>query len=172
MPGTTRIESSAISVRAKEASEALLRVLLLKAPPAEFAKAISLVVSMRLIRKLCDKCKQAYEPAPQDLQRLGIPPNRVQVLYHEYQPPAPDSGEKEGPPCEACGGIGYRGRTGMFEVLEVDDTIRQLLVKQPKLELLRQAAKQAKCRTIQEEGILLVAKGVTSLNELRRALKG
>ncbi|MCA9175412.1 MAG: Flp pilus assembly complex ATPase component TadA [Planctomycetales bacterium] len=163
---------SIISVRAKEVSEALLRVLLLKAPPVDFAKAIKCVINVRLVRKLCKDCKMAYEPSPQDLQRLGIPPGRVQYLYTEYQPPPPDSDQKPLPPCETCGGIGYRGRTGLFEVLEVNDAVRQVLAKQPKLELLRQAARQAGCRTLQEEGILLVAKGETSLNELRRVLRG
>ena len=163
---------SFISVRAKESVEALLRVLLLKTPPTDFAKAVSCVINVRLIRKLCDDCKMAYEPSPQDLQRLGIPPGRVQVLYTEYEPPPPDSDEKPSPPCEKCGGIGYRGRTGIFEVLVVNDVVRQTLVKQPKLEVLRQAAKQAGCRTLQEEGILLMAQGKTSLNELRRVLRG
>lgn len=163
---------SFISVRAKESVEALLRVLLLKTPPVDFAKAVTCVVNMRLIRTLCEDCKMSYEPSPQDLQRLGIPPDRVQVLYTEYEPPPPDSDEKPSPPCETCGGIGYRGRTGLFEVLVVNDVVRQALAKQPKLEVLRQAAKQAGCRTLQEEGILLLAQGKTSLKELRRVLRG
>ncbi|MDP6723300.1 MAG: ATPase, T2SS/T4P/T4SS family, partial [Pirellulaceae bacterium] len=159
-------------VHAKESVEALLRVLLLKADAALFAKSITAVVNVRLVRKLCEECKQAFEPPPQLLQKLGIPPGRVQHLYQEWQPPAPGE-EKRGQPevCPKCGGIGYSGRTGIFEFLEVDDRIRQALVSQPKLEVLRQLARQGGNRTLQEEGILLVAQGVTSLNELQRVLK-
>ena len=59
----------------------------------------------------------------------------------------------------------------MFEVLPVNDKVREVLIKQPKLELLRKAGKLAGMRTLQEEGILLVAKGETSLPELMRVLK-
>jgi type II secretory ATPase GspE/PulE/Tfp pilus assembly ATPase PilB-like protein len=68
-------------------------------------------------------------------------------------------------------GIGYYGRTAIFELLVVDERIRQILAKQPKLELLRDAVRRSKQRTLQEEGVLLVARGVTSLPELMRVLK-
>lgn len=159
------------AVPAKEAVEALLRVLLLKVPAESFAKAVHAVVNQRLIRKLCENCKQPYEPPPQLLQRLGIPPGRVTTLYREWQPTGDEKEDKKFVDCETCGGIRYRGRTAIFEFLSVDDSIRQVLVKQPKLEVLRKYARQAGCRSMQEEGILLVARGVTSLNELQRVLK-
>ena len=59
----------------------------------------------------------------------------------------------------------------MFELLVVDDKIREVIVKQPNLDLMRKAAKLAGMRSFQEEGVLLVAKGVTSLPELQRVLK-
>ncbi len=161
-------------VRAKEAVEALLRVLLFKAPADLFAKAVTGVLNQRLLRRLCPSCKQSYEPPPELLRRLGIPAGKVEVLYKEFQPPPPGSEPpKKGEPevCPDCGGIGYRGRIAVFELLLVDDEIRRLLIKQPKLELLRKAARQAGNRTLQEEGILLVANGVTSLTELQRILK-
>ena len=82
--------------------------------------------------------------------------------------PKPEEIEK---PCKECGGLGFNGRTGVFELLVVDDKIREILVKQPKLDLLRKAARAAGMRSFQEEGLLLVAKGVTSLAELQRVLK-
>jgi type II secretory ATPase GspE/PulE/Tfp pilus assembly ATPase PilB-like protein len=173
-------------VRAKDAVEALLRVLLLKASAPEFAEAVRAVLCVRLIRKLNDTCKQPYPPPPQLLQKLGIPPGRVQALYREWQPPPPDPEEerrrrrKALPPgtcplCELegpqCHGIFYRGRTGIFELLEVNDDIRKALVKKPQLEVLRSIARKSGHRGLQEEGILLVARGVTSLNELQRVMK-
>jgi general secretion pathway protein E len=85
-----------------------------------------------------------------------------------YRVPKPEEVDK---PCKQCGGLGFFGRTGLFELLEVDDRIRELLVKQPKLDLVRKAARLAGMRPFQEEGVVLVAKGATSLAELQRVLK-
>jgi type II secretory ATPase GspE/PulE/Tfp pilus assembly ATPase PilB-like protein len=150
-------------IRAKEAPEALLRVLLLKVPPARFAPAVLGVVNQRLIRKLCETCREVYAPSPQLLAQLRIPPGKVEALYRPPQAP-----EKV---CPDCGGIGYRGRTGIFEVLVMNDPLREVLAKTPKLDILRKEARKQGMRGLQEEGILLVAKGVTSLEELMRVLK-
>jgi type II secretory ATPase GspE/PulE/Tfp pilus assembly ATPase PilB-like protein len=161
-------------LRSKESAEALLRVLLLKAPADLFSRSVTGVLNQRLVRKLCPDCKQAYEPPPALLQRLGIPPGRVKEFYREYQPPPPgeEPKRKKGEPevCPTCRGIGYRGRIGVFELLVVNDELRQVLRKQPKLETLRAAARKTGTRSLQEEGILLVATGVTSLQELQRIL--
>lgn len=154
------------AVQAAEAPEALLRMLQKKVPHREFAARVTGVLCMRLIRKLCPTCKVAYEPGPDLLQKLGIPPGKVQALY---RPPKPEELEK---PCETCQNIGYVGRTGLFELLVVNDQVREVLLKQPKLELLRKASRLAGMRNFQEEAILLVAKGVTSLPEVMRVLKG
>lgn len=152
------------TVKAKEAPEALLRMLMLKFPQRDFAELVSSVICTRLIRKLCDQCKVGYEPAPEMLKKLGIPASKVEALY---RPPKPEEADK---PCTKCAGIGYYGRTGLFELLIVDDKIREILAKQPKLELLKKAARAAHMRNFQEEGILLVARGVTSIQELQRVL--
>lgn len=154
------------TTRAKEAVEALLRVLLLKVPPADFAPIIKAVVNQRLIRKLCDACKEAYVPKAELLAKLGIPKGRIETLYREPQ----NRTEEEGI-CEKCNGIGYRGRTSLFEFLVINDNLRNVLVKEPKLEVLRKAAKSGGHWSLQEEGIVLVATGTTSLPELMRVLK-
>ena len=159
-------------IRAKEAAEALLRVLMLKCTPEKFAKSATAVLNVRLVRKLCDKCKEPYAPPAEVLKQLGLPPGKVQALYRPPVPPPPESeAAKQYRPCEECLAIGYRGRTAIFELLVVDDRVRQLLAKQPKLELLRDAARKAGNRNLQEEGVLLVARGITSVPELVRVLK-
>jgi len=156
------------SVRAKESAEALLRVMMLKMPPEKLANSVTMVVNQRMIRKLCNKCKEAYTPAPQVLEQLGIPAGRVEAFYRVPQP-SPEKEEEE--PCKKCQGIGYFGRTAMYEVLTVDDGVRAALLKSPQVAAVRAAARKAGMRTLQEEGIVLVAKGVTSLPELMRVLK-
>lgn len=155
------------TIRAKDSAEALLRALALGVAPAECAKAITGVVCQRLVRKLCDTCKEAYTPPPQVLQQLGIPAGRVQAFY---RPPQPNPDEPR-EPCEACGGIGYLGRTAIFELLVVGEAVRKVLANGPKLDLMRQAARKDGMKNFQEEGVLLVVKGVTSLPELMRVLK-
>ena len=68
-------------------------------------------------------------------------------------------------------GTGYRGRTAIFEFLIVDNRMRKVLTEQPNLQQLRQIAQQGGNRTLQEEGIVLVARGIKSLSELQRVLK-
>ncbi len=154
------------AVRAKDSSESLLRVMMLKVPPKDFAGAVTGAVCVRLIRKLCDQCKEPYPPPQELLKQLGLPPGKVQAFFRPPSEPDPKK------PCPNCQGIGYKGRTGMFELLIVDDAVREVLLKSPKLDLVRAAARKGGMKTFQDEGLVLVVKGVTSLPELQRALQG
>lgn len=153
------------NIHAREAGEALLRILQKKVPAKEFATAVKGVLYQRLIRLLCNECRVGYTPPADVLRKLGIPAGKIETLY---RPPKPEEIDK---PCKACQGMGYIGRTAIFELLVVNDQIREILVKKPKLELIKKAAKLSRQRSLQEEGILLVAKGLTSLPELMRVLK-
>lgn len=152
------------NVHAKSAPEALLRMLQLKVPQKDFATLVTAVLCIRLIRKLCDSCKVAYAPAPDLLKKLNIL-GKVDAFYRT---PKPEEIDK---PCKECGALGFKNRTAVFELLLVDDKIREILIKAPKLELLTKAARLAGMRPFQEEGLVLVAKGITSLPELQRVLK-
>ena len=156
-----------VGVRAKDSVDAVLRLAMHKIPPAELAQVGILSLHERLIRKLCDSCKQPYEPSAQVLQQLGIPPGKVEALYNVGQPP-PD---KPNLICKDCQGLGYRGRTGLFELLRFNDVIRQILSTEPKVDVIKKAARKGGMRTMQEEGIALVATGGTSVQELSRVLK-
>lgn len=151
------------TIRAKDCAEALLRILALEAPVKPFAKAIKAVLNQRLVRKLCDECKEAYAPTPQVLKQLGIPTGRVQAFYRPPQEP-----EKI---CPNCNGVGYYGRTAVFEMMLINDDIRKLLIEGGKTDEIRRAARKAGMQNLQAEGIVLVAKGITSLPELMRVMK-
>ena len=154
------------TVRARESAEALLRVLQMKVSPNDFASVVKAVLYGRLIRLLCPDCKVGYKPPPDVLKKLGIPEGKIEQLY---RPPQPKKGNEK--PCASCQGLGYLGRTGIFELMVITDQMKEILIKQPKLELLKKAARIARQRSLQEEGVLLVAKGETSLPELMRVLK-
>jgi type II secretory ATPase GspE/PulE/Tfp pilus assembly ATPase PilB-like protein len=157
-------------LRAKESAEALLRVLALKVPAATFAPAVTAVINQRMIRTLCEKCREAYAPTAETLKQLGIPAGKVQAFYRPPSPPP--AGQQPPPPCDECLGLGYKGRTAIFEFLPVDNGVRKALQTMPKVDAVRAAARKAGMRTLQEEGIVLVVKGTTSLQELMRVLKG
>jgi type II secretory ATPase GspE/PulE/Tfp pilus assembly ATPase PilB-like protein len=152
------------TLRAREAAEAFLRPLQTKVSPKKYALAVSGVIVQRLIRKLCEKCREAYPPPPQILQRLGIPPEKVQAFY---RPPTQPRQEV----CPECNGLGYRGLTALVEVLTLTDALRQQFLAQPTIEGVRTAARKAGMKTMEDEGLLLVVKGVTSVPELARVLK-
>jgi type II secretory ATPase GspE/PulE/Tfp pilus assembly ATPase PilB-like protein len=165
-----------VSIRAREAVEALVRLISLKPDVEQLVPTIKAVLNQRLIRKLCETCREAVPLSPELAQRLRIPPGRVQFLYREKQPPPPghEPPKKKGEPeiCPKCRGLGYFGRTAIYELLIVTDELRQALLANPKVEVLRQIAARGGHPSLQEEGILLVAAGVTSLTELQRVLKG
>ena len=123
-----------------------------------------------------DAKKRGPEERAEMLAKLGIPAGRVQQLYRERQPLPPDSKEKR-PPCPQCADIGYFGRTAVFELLEMNDKLREALIKLPQadaakqLDYLKKIAKTTGHRGLQEEGIVLLALGITSLSELQRVLK-
>ena len=147
-----------------------------KAFAPQLAGKVTAIINCRLVRRLCDNCKQGFQPNPQMLQRLGLPADRVKVLYQPYIPPPPeqrvDANGKpiEIPICKRCNGRGYRGRIGIYEVLTLDDQFRKAALQNPNPEFLRQVAKKLGHKSFQEEGLLAAVVGHTSLQELQRVL--
>lgn len=135
---------------------------------------IGAVLCQKLVRRLCDNCKLGYEPPPQLLKQLGIPQGRVALLYQPFIPPPieqqVDENGRPAPitPCHICGGRGYYGRIAIFELLTPGDQLRGALLKTQDLTQLGQIAKSEGHRGIQAEAVLSVARGLTSLDELKR----
>ena len=159
------------TVRAKDCAEALLRVYAIeKEPIPEFRDQVTAILSQRLVRKLCNKCKEPYSPPPDMLKQLGLPADKVKAFY---RPPTSKVGEEDKREiCRECGGVGYLGQTAIFELMVVEDLVRRTLAATPKLDALRMAARKSGTKSLQEEGILMVVRGATSLPELMRVLKG
>ncbi len=145
----------------------------------ELLMTINGVLSQRLVRRLCIECRQAYQPSPQLLQKLGVPAGRITQLYQPFTPPPPEQrvdakgNPIEIPICKKCKGRGYSGRVGIFELLIMSNELRSAIAKNAKdPSVIRQHAKKLGHLSFQDEGILAVATGLTSLQELQRIAQG
>ncbi len=154
--------------RSKDAAEALLRIMATKCDPEKWAKHVHGVVCQRLIRKLCEHCKEPYMPPVETLKQIGA--KEKIKLYRQPAPVQPKPGEPAPEPCPECRGLGYSGRTAMFELVVVGEETRKALLTTPKLEAVRLALKKDGNQFMMVEGMRLVREGITSLQELKRAL--
>lgn len=175
----TKNDKHAITrIVANDAVEAIIKLVsTYKTEAKDLIKLLTGVTNQRLIRRLCDRCKQSYQPTPQLLQKLGIPAGRVQKLYQPTIPPPPEQRiDAKGNPieieiCKKCNGRGYYGRMAIFELLIVDDAMRQTILKSASNpDGIRQFAKQHGHLGFQEEGILACALGETSLQEVQKMM--
>jgi len=158
----------------KNAVDGLLRLLALGLPnPKKFLDQLSGVLCMRLVRKLCTNCRMEYVPHPQLLQKLGLPQGRIERLYRPfvYKPGMLDEDQIEIEPCPTCSGIGYKGRTGIFELLKMTDGLRAAAIKSPNLAALSGLARQGGHISLTQEASVVIAQGVTSVEELQRVLQ-
>lgn len=133
-------------------------------------------INLRLVRRLCTECRQPFQPTPQLLQKLGLPAGRVKTMYQPFIPPPPEQRfDAQGKPleieiCTRCNGRGYFGRMGIFELLQMNDDIRRILLQKPDVQSVLPVARKHGFLTLQEEGVLAVAQGLTSRQELQRVL--
>jgi type II secretory ATPase GspE/PulE/Tfp pilus assembly ATPase PilB-like protein len=158
---------------AKDAVHALLQLAEWVGSLDEVIKNVSLSISTKLIRKLCEDCKEAYRPHPKLLQKIGLPPE-TKLLYRPRTPPDPDDPEvteEDLEPCETCGDVGYVGRTGMYEMVEMTDALKEFLNTSPPYAAIKTEVRKLGQQTTQKEGLRLVAEGVTSLEELQRVFR-
>jgi type II secretory ATPase GspE/PulE/Tfp pilus assembly ATPase PilB-like protein len=162
------------TIHANDTVTALVRLLDLGVQPATLASAVSAVLGQRLVRLLCPECRVRYKPNPDMLQKANLPADKIK---HFYRPPDPDeripADSPDGEPviCENCGGSGYKGRAGIFELLVINDRIRELIRHNPNVNALRQEAVKSGMKYLQEDGLRQVIQGKTSIQELLRVCK-
>jgi hypothetical protein len=147
------------TVHTNDAPSAITRLIDLGLQPFMVASSLIGVVSMRLVRTLCPKCKDTYGPSGDELRMLGLSPRDAGDLAL-HRPVG----------CEFCGESGYRGRTGVFEVLDMTDPIRRMIASGASESMVRQTAIEAGMIPIGQDGLAKVIAGETSLEELRRVL--
>jgi len=144
------------TLHTNDAAGALTRLLDLGVPAYLLASTVEAVLAQRLVRQICVQCKE-MTPAGDIVQRLftGQPDLPGQVA--------------RGLGCVACRGTGYRGRTGLYELLTVDEEIRRVVLRQASALEIRNVAIARGMRTLSQDGLRLVSTGVTTAEEIARA---
>ena len=148
------------TLHTNDAPSAVTRLLDIGVKPFLVASALRAAMAQRLVRAICEKCRQAYTPTEREIKMLGsISKTMPEQMYH-------------GAGCDKCGRTAYKGRKGIFEIFKVDDTIQRLIFDHAPATLLRQRAREMGMRTLREDGMLKVASGMTSLSEVLRVTMG
>ncbi len=143
------------TLHTNDAPSAVARLIDIGVQPFLLASSVRAVIAQRLVRKLCNNCKQPGELTDTELRALHIEPGQVS----EAQVMKPVG-------CEECRQIGYKGRTGIFEIFAIDDEVRHMINKRSSSFVLRQRARELGMRTLREDGVRKVLAGVTSAEEV------
>jgi type IV pilus assembly protein PilB len=146
------------TLHTNDAAGALPRLLDMKIEPFLLSSAMAGVIAQRLVRRACEKCRRPCTPPAETLAELGLEPGGT----HRFV---------EATGCMACGQTGYRGRMGIFEVLEVTDEIRSLIADRANAEELFRAARRGGMRSLRDDAIRKAAEGLTTIEEVFRATK-
>jgi len=146
------------TLHTNDACGAITRLIDMGVKPFLVASSIQAIMAQRLIRVICKKCKVVDEkPNPKHLRLLGIDPAEIKKrpVY-------------KGAGCSVCHNTGYKGRLGIFEMIEMNAELRELAYKRSTTSELRAAAKAGGMRTLAEDGVLKVFKGISTPEEVSR----
>jgi len=142
------------TLHTNDAAGAVSRLLEMGVEDYLLASSLLGVLAQRLVRKVCEKCRRSAEITPTVQRELGGDGAAMEIY--------------EGTGCEACAQTGYRGRSGIFELLLVNEVIRPLILKRSSADMLKDAAVQQGMRTLREDGWHKVRTGVTTVAEVVR----
>ena len=142
------------------APEVITRLLDMGLEPFIVSAALRAALAQRLVRKVCDKCKASYQPTAEVLRRLQKETG-VDLSGAKFQ---------RGKGCPECRGTGYRARTALFELLEVDDRMREMIARRAPTAELREAAIQSGMTTLLTDGLVKAMQGITTVEEVLRVL--
>ncbi len=143
------------TVHANDAPSTIARLVDLGLEPFLITATMEGVVAQRLIRTICPRCKEEFTPTEDMLIQLDLHPEDIagKTFFH-------------GAGCEYCRGTGYSGRVGIFEIMLLDDNIRDLILENSSTGVIRDAARKRGMRTLRESGLLAIYDGVTTIEEI------
>ncbi|HXX76620.1 MAG TPA: type II secretion system ATPase GspE [Nitrospiraceae bacterium] len=144
------------TLHTNDAASAATRLIDMGIEPFLVASSVVAVLAQRLVRRVCKDCRQAYPPDDEELIRLGIVPPKARPMFYR------------GTGCAACSQTGYRGRTGIYELLVMDDEIRRLIGAKADSTAIKQAAVSKGMITLKDDGADKVFHGITTTEEVMR----
>ncbi|MCA2986015.1 MAG: Flp pilus assembly complex ATPase component TadA [Gemmatimonas sp.] len=147
------------TLHTNDAPSAITRLLDLGVAPYLVASTVEAVLAQRLVRVLCPHCRREADPDPAPLQRLGPLASPLTRVWRAVG-------------CPQCRDTGYRGRQGVFELLVMSESLRELTQARASGEQVRAVALQEGMQTLRDDGVRLVRAGVTSLEEVLRVTSG
>lgn len=156
------------TIHTNSAVETLTRILNMGVPGFLMTATINAIMAQRLVRRLCDKCRV---PTPVDEQTLELVKTALAHLHPEEprdaaQVQALQFYAPSGAACEQCNGVGYYGRVGLFEVLKMNNQIREMILKNASSMEIQEAAMKTGMVTLEQAGVLKALNGITSLEEV------
>ena len=145
------------TLHTNDAPSSIIRLLDLGMENFLLTATIEGIVAQRLVRTICPRCKEEYDPKEEELMELNLQPEDIQ-------------GRKffRGRGCENCNKSGYRGRMALFEILQMDDEIRDLVMHEASTNVIRNHARQKGMRSLRESGLLAIYEGQTTIDEVVR----
>lgn len=143
------------TLHTNDASGAVTRLVDMGSEPFLVAASLEGILAQRLLRTICKECKAPYEPSQAILSQLGVAP-------HELG----DKSFYTGKGCKKCGNTGYKGRAGLFELLDVSDPIRELIIERAPSVVLKQKAIELGMTTLREDGLRSIYEGKTTIEEV------
>ena len=149
------------TLHTNDAPSAVTRLIDIGVKPFLVASSTRAIMAQRLVRKICEKCKEPYQAQDVELRLLGPAAKQLATaqLYH-------------GKGCADCSFTGYRGRLGIYEIFQIDDQVRNLIFEQVSSTELRIKARELGMRTLREDGVRKVVAGITTLEEVLRVTMG
>jgi general secretion pathway protein E len=147
------------TLHTNDAASAVTRLIDMGVEPFLIASSVLAMMAQRLVRLICPACREPFAPDPETLSELGVTP--AEVLQHGGQ-------FFHGRGCEACRHTGYRGRTGIYEMLVIDDPVRNLIMQRANANMIKTTAVQRSMRTLLQAGARKVLAGRTTAEEVLR----
>lgn len=148
------------TVHTNDAAGVITRFIDMGVEPFLVASVLMVSFAQRLVRTVCPYCKEPYKPPENALNAFGITPEEARQANFQ-----------RGKGCTQCNNTGYKGRTGVFEVLVVDEMVQDMIVAQrPSPEITRAAVTAGKLKTLQKDAAYKVMKGITTLQEAATAI--
>ncbi|MEA1910036.1 MAG: GspE/PulE family protein [Patescibacteria group bacterium] len=157
------------TLHTNNAAGAIPRLADLGLKPSYFIESILAVIAQRLLRKLCPECAEEYSPSPEELEIINqeledLPENIAKPNIKTLKRP-PQNPKTQ---CSVCNGLGYKGRIGIFEILQTNNEIVKAVLASATIGDIETLAKKNGMITLKQDGILKVIQGVTTLEELNR----